>query len=78
MSRDEIIVILNDIFSDVFDEDIKVYDEMTADDIEDWDSLEQMNLITAIQEKFSVKFHVEEIVDLKKVGDMIDLIQKKV
>lgn len=78
MTREEIIIILNDIFSDVFDEDIEVFDEMTAEDIEDWDSLEQMNLITAIQEKFSVKFHVEDIVDLEKVGDMIDLIQKKV
>ena len=45
MTREEIFEELNEVFSDVFDEEITVTETTTADDIEDWDSLEHINLI---------------------------------
>ena len=57
MTREEIFEGLNEVFSDVFDEDITVTDSTTADDIEDWDSLEHINLIVAVENKFGIKFN---------------------
>ena len=60
MTREEVFDRLNEIFRDVFDDDdITVNDETTADDIEDWDSLEHINLINAIEEEFGMKFDME-------------------
>lgn len=78
MQRTEIVERLNEIFSDVFDDDITVSDEMTADDIEDWDSFEQINLITAIEKSFNIKFKMETVLLMKNVGDMISAIQEKI
>ena len=48
--------------------------ETTADDIEDWDSLEQINLLTAMEKQFGVKFKLDDVRGLANVGDMVDLI----
>ena len=78
MTREEVFEKMNEVFRDVFDdEDITVTDETTADDIEDWDSLEHINLVNAMEEEFGVKFAMGEIVALKNVGEMADLIMGK-
>ncbi|WP_022768131.1 MULTISPECIES: acyl carrier protein [unclassified Butyrivibrio] len=78
MTREEVFEKMNEVFRDVFDdEDITVTDETTADDIEDWDSLEHINLVNAMEEEFGVKFTMGEIVALKNVGEMADLIMGK-
>jgi acyl carrier protein len=80
MERKEIFEILNEIFREVFDdEEIVLTDETTADDIEDWDSLEQINLVVACEKRFNVKFEMKEIQLLKNVGEMVDciLVKKK-
>ena len=75
MNRDEIFEQLNEVFRDVFDdESITVSDETTADDIEDWDSLEHINLIAAVEQQFGVRFNMGQIVTLKNVGEMVDRI----
>ena len=78
MQREEIYKILNKIFQDVFDDSsIEVKAETTADDIEDWDSLEQINLIVAIEKKLGIKFQMEEVSDFHSVGEMVDVIIQK-
>lgn len=78
MSREEIYEQLNEVFRDVFDdEDITVNDATTADDIEDWDSLEHINLIVAVEKKFNVKFNMGEVNKFKNVGEMVDAILAK-
>ena len=53
MTREAIYEKLNEVFQDVFDEDsITVNAETTADDIEDWDSLEHINLVSAVEKAF--------------------------
>ncbi len=79
MTRDEVLKQAQDVFRDVFDdESIIIADDTTADDIEDWDSLEHINLITAIEQQFGIKFAMSEATRFKNVGDMIDTIYSKV
>jgi acyl carrier protein len=69
---------LQEIFRDVFDDETLILTSSTsAKDIEDWDSLAQINLVAAIESEFSMKFDIAEIPTLQNVGDMIDLIEKK-
>ena len=69
---------LNEVFQNVFDdEDITVTRETTADDIEDWDSLEHIRLIAAVEREFGVKFTMKEVSSMKNVGEMIDIIAER-
>ena len=74
MTREEVFEKLNEVFSDVFDEEITVNDATTADDIEDWDSLEHINLIVAVENEFGIKFNIGEVNKMKNVGEMVDII----
>ena len=77
MSEQEIFDGVQEIFRTVFDDDETVLTrEMTADDIEDWDSLEQINLLVAIEKKFSIKFKLEDVKNLPNVGAMLDLVKR--
>jgi acyl carrier protein len=70
--------LLQEVFRDVFDDEtIKLYDEMTADDIEEWDSLSHIVLVVAVKKKFNVKFQTAETMKLKNVGEFIELLQNK-
>ena len=74
MTREEIFEELNEVFSDVFDDEITVTETTTAADIEDWDSLEHINLIVAVESKFGIKFNIGEVNKMKNVGEMVDII----
>ncbi|MBR5521210.1 MAG: acyl carrier protein [Oscillospiraceae bacterium] len=79
MTREEIFAQLTEIFQDVFDDDeIVLTDDTTADDIEDWDSLEQINLLVAIEKEFKIKFQLSDVSSLENVGAMVDLVEKLV
>ena len=66
------------VFRDLFDDpSIEIFDDMTAKDIEDWDSLAHIQLISAIQDEFGVKFSLQEVVSIKNVGEFIHLISEK-
>ncbi len=78
MNREDVMKRLNDIFCTVFDDDsIVLTDKTNAEDIEDWDSLEQINLIVAIENEFEMMFDMSEVSDLANVGEMADLIMSK-
>jgi acyl carrier protein len=49
-------------------------DSTNSSDIDDWDSLNHINLVVAIESELSIKFDLEELYFLKNVGAMIDLI----
>ena len=75
MSEQEILNAVQDIFRDNFDDDsLEITRSTCADDIEDWDSLEQINLLTAMEKQFGVKFKLDDVRGLANVGDMVDLI----
>lgn len=78
MERSEILEKLNGIFTDVLDnDDIKIDETSTANDIEEWDSLTHIQLVVAIEKSFKVKFTTYEIQIWKNVGDMVNSIQAK-
>lgn len=75
MSREEILEKVNDIFHDVFEDDsIVVVEETTAEDVEDWDSLMHITLISEVESAFGFKFQMKDVVGMKNVGEMIDII----
>ena len=75
MNREELFIKLNEVFRDVFDDDdIIVTDATTADDIEEWDSLEHINLLAAVEQEFGMKFNMGQVVSMKNVGEMADII----
>ena len=78
MTKEQILADVQDIFRDVFDEeDLVIKDETNADDIEDWDSLAQVRLTVAVEKKFGIKFDFGELTALHNVGEMLELIGKK-
>ena len=78
MSGPEIKERLTDIFSDLFDDDsIELNDAMTAKDVEEWDSLNHINLIVAVEGAFKVKFTTKEVNNLANVGEFVALIAGK-
>jgi acyl carrier protein len=69
---------LTPIFREVFDDEtVELTRSTTADDIEAWDSLTHMNLVIALELGFKIKFALGELQILKNVGEMLDLINKK-
>lgn len=74
MTREDIFNGVQDIFRDIFDEDEMVIEEKTnSDNVEDWDSLNHINLVSAIEKEFNIRFTLEELLALKDVGAMLDL-----
>ena len=76
MTRQEIFEKLNEIFSDVFDEEITVTPATTADDIEDWDSLTHITLISEVEDAFGMKFAMKDVLGMQNLGEMADIVQK--
>jgi acyl carrier protein len=77
MTRNEILKKTTAIFRDVFDdENIIITDATTAADIEDWDSLTHITLINEIENAFDYKFTMKEILGMKNVGEMFDILEK--
>lgn len=78
MERDLIIERLTLIFHETFcDSNIVLRDDMTAKDVEKWDSLTHMMMISKVEEVFGIKFKLKELNKLKQVGDLIAIIESK-
>lgn len=69
---------LQDVFRNIFDDDaLTISRETTAQDIEVWDSVQNVTLMLEVETEFSVRFSTSEMAYLKNVGDLVDLIEKK-
>ncbi|MCM1081998.1 MAG: acyl carrier protein [Clostridium sp.] len=70
---------LQEIFRSIFDdESLEIFEEMTSEDIEEWDSLTHMNLILDIEKEFGIKFTTKEITKAKNVGEFLAIIEGKI
>jgi acyl carrier protein len=77
MDRARVTAEVQEIFRDNFDDEaIVLTDATSAADIEDWDSLEQINLLTAIERKYGLKFTLADVRNLRNIGEMIDLLDR--
>lgn len=69
---------LQDVFRNIFDDDaLTIMRETTAQDIEAWDSVQNVTLMLEVESVFGVRFSTSEMAYLKNVGDLVDLIEKK-
>lgn len=78
MTKEEIYQDLNEIFKEILElDEVNLTDSTTADEVEGWDSLAHISLISEVERHFKVKLTMKEIVNLHNVGEMVELIQAK-
>ena len=79
MNKENIFESVQNIFREVFDEeDLIIANETNSEDIEEWDSLNHINLVISIEKQFGIRFMTGELQLLKDVGEMIDLLDTKI
>lgn len=70
---------LQNVFRVVFnDDEIELRPEMTADDVDGWDSLSHTNLILSVEKEFKIRFNQRELLTFKNVGDLLRSIESKI
>jgi len=70
---------LNEVFCLVFDDEtIQIKPEMTANDIDGWDSLSHVNLIIAVESRFKVRFTRKELLTFRNIGDLHRCVESKI
>jgi acyl carrier protein len=78
MSDQQILAALTEIFREVFDDPALVIGpSTTAEDIDEWDSFNHINIIVAVEKRFGVRFKTAQLEELKNVGDFIALIESQ-
>jgi len=74
MSKEKI----QNVFREVFEEpELEIFPEMTAKDVENWDSFNHINLIVGLETTFNISFTTEEMAGMENVGNLVSILQKK-
>jgi len=74
MTQVEVISRLQTIFDQVFLEPVALSPQLSADDVDEWDSLMQISLVLAVEKSFQVRFRVGEVEGTRNIGEFADLI----
>lgn len=78
MTKNEILEKLTVIFRATFnDSELVLNDEMNAGDVENWDSLTHMLMISEVESQFGTRFKLKELNQLKSVGDIVGVLEEK-
>lgn len=78
MTKTEVMEALTPIFREVFDDDsIELNDDMTAADVDGWDSVEHFNLISEIESTFNMRFKMKEVSGMKNVGELAEIVAER-
>lgn len=77
-NRQEVLVRLQGVFDNVFLEPVCLSAELSAKEVDEWDSLLHISLVVAVEKEFGVRFRVGEVEGTKNVGEFADLILKRV
>ena len=78
MNQEEVLEAIQTIFNKVFErDDIVVTREISAKDVDEWDSLTQIDLVVSMEKKFGIKFSLDELIEFQNVGDAVDFIVNK-
>lgn len=78
MTRRDVLARLQEVFDDVFVEEVVVSENLRADDVEEWDSLLQVSLLIAVERAFGIHFTIGEVEATRNVGEFADLILEHV
>lgn len=75
MSENEVLLKLTEIFRDLFElPDLVLNTGMSAEDIDEWDSVNHVMLVVEVERQFKIKFNTAEVEEMKNVGDLVKLI----
>ncbi len=77
MKDAEILSRLQDVFDDVFFDEVSVTPELSAHDVEEWDSLTHITLIVAIEKDFDIRFATGEVEATEDVAGLMALIERR-
>ena len=77
MDKPQVLARLQALFDDVFIDEVVVTEQLSAKDVEEWDSLSHVSLVLAVEETFGVRFRVGEVESAKNVGELADLILRR-
>ena len=77
MDKPQVLARLQALFDDVFIDEVVVTEQLSAKDVEEWDSLSHVSLVLAVEETFGVLFRVGEVESAKNVGELADLILRR-
>lgn len=74
-----VLIRMQQVFREVFDDDeLEVTDDLTADDVEEWDSLTHVTLLVQLEQEFGIRFAAADVNDLKDVGQLRSLVERLV
>lgn len=76
-TQTEVLNRLQKIFDDIFLDPVVVTPELSAREVEEWDSLLHISLVVAVEEVFNIKFRVGEVEATRNVGEFVDLITRR-
>ena len=77
MTQSDVIARLQTIFDELFLEEVVLTPELTADQVEEWDSLMQISLLLVVEQRFNVRFRMGEVETTTNVGEFADLIARR-
>ena len=78
MTRTELLKRISEILGEIVDdEELQLHEDTVADDVADWDSTNHVRLIVVIESEFGVRLESDEIGAPQNVGELLDLIEKK-
>ena len=78
MTQGEVIERLQELFDDVFLEKVQLTPELSANDVEEWDSLTHITLVLAVESAFGIRFRIGEVEATQNIGAFAELIRKRV
>lgn len=77
-TRSEILAKIRDILAEVVDnESLQLTESTAADSVPDWDSINHVKLLIGLESELGFRFETDEVGGLHNVGELVDLIQKK-
>jgi acyl carrier protein len=75
MNKDQVLVEVNTIFREVFnDPQLQIDLSTSAKDVANWDSMNNLFLIDALEQRFKFKYTLDEMMNAQNVGELIDII----
>lgn len=78
MTKEEILLEVQSIISSLLKKDIVITFDTIAKDVDGWDSLSHITIISAVERKFHFKFKMKDVVSMKNVGEMVDIIMSNI
>ena len=78
MTRTELLTRMSEVLGEIVDDEkLSLTDEVTADDVDDWDSTNHVRFIVALESEFGIRFESDEIGAPENVGQLAKLIETK-